>query len=175
VAANITPDNDTGIGKWSDEQIVNAIRSGKRPEGTLIGPAMPIVFYRNMWDSDVLATVAYLRPVKAVNHAAEKSVYKSPLPESYGPTVDHVASVPMGDQVAYGANLASIGHCMACHTPMVNDKLDMTRAGAGGGTRATSTWGWDDNQCEPHFRQSRRCVQVDRHGGEKHNHHRCPP
>jgi hypothetical protein len=48
VAANITPDNDTGIGKWSDEQIVNAIRSGKRPEGTLIGPAMPIVFYRNM-------------------------------------------------------------------------------------------------------------------------------
>jgi hypothetical protein len=39
----------------------------------------------------------------------------------------------MGDQVAYGANLASIGHCMACHTPMVNDKLDMTRAGAGGG------------------------------------------
>jgi hypothetical protein len=133
VAANITPDNDTGIGKWSDKQIVNAIRSGKRPEGTLIGPAMPIVFYRNMWDSDVLATVAYLRPVKAVNHAAEKSVYKSPLPESYGPTVDHVASVPMGDQVAYGANLASIGHCMACHTPMVNDKLDMTRAGAGGG------------------------------------------
>jgi hypothetical protein len=65
VAANITPDNDTGIGKWSDEQIVNAIRSGKRPEGTLIGPAMPIVFYRNInpegvskWtDTEVKSTI----------------------------------------------------------------------------------------------------------------------
>lgn len=132
VAPNITPDDDTGIGKWTDAQIVNAIRNGKRPDGTVIGPAMPIVFYRNMSDSDVLAIVAYLRSVKAVNHAVEKSIYKNPLPESYGPTVDHVASAPMSDQVAYGANLASIGHCMACHTPMVNGKLDMTRAGAGG-------------------------------------------
>ena len=100
--------------------------------GTVIGPAMPIVFYRNMSDSDVLAIVAYLRSVKAANHAVEKSTYKNPLPESYGPTVDHVAGVAMSDRAAYGANLASIGHCMACHTPMVNGKLDMSRAGAGG-------------------------------------------
>ena len=132
VAPNITPDNDTGIGKWTDEQIVNAIRNGKRPDGTVIGPAMPIVFYRNMSDFDVLAIVAYLRSVKAANHAVEKSTYKNPLPESYGPTVDHVAGVAMSDRAAYGANLASIGHCMACHTPMVNGKLDMSRAGAGG-------------------------------------------
>ncbi len=132
MAPNITPDNDTGIGQWSDDQIVNAMRNGKRPDGTVIGPAMPIVFYRNMSDSDAFAIVAYLRSVKPVNHAVEKSTYKNPLPESYGLTVDHVASVPAIDQIAHGANLASIGHCMACHTPMVNGKLDMTRMGAGG-------------------------------------------
>src|SRR5271157_4111013 len=34
VAPNITPDDDTGIGKWTDEQIINAIRNGKRPDGS---------------------------------------------------------------------------------------------------------------------------------------------
>jgi Cytochrome c len=38
----------------------------------------------------------------------------------------------MSDQAAYGANLASIGPCMACHTPIMNGKPDMTRAEAGG-------------------------------------------
>jgi mono/diheme cytochrome c family protein len=132
VASNITPDNNTGIGSWTDEEIINAIRNGKRPDGTMIGPVMPIVFYRNMSDTDVIAIVAYLRSVKPINNKVEKSKYKSPLPESYGPRIDHVADVPKGDQIAYGAYLASIGHCMACHTPMVNGKLDMTRVGAGG-------------------------------------------
>jgi mono/diheme cytochrome c family protein len=132
VAPNITQDNDTGIGKWTDEQIINAIRNGKRPDGTSIGPPMPVVFYRNMSDSDVLAIVAYLRSVKPINHKVEKSTFKNSLPDSYGPTIDHVADIPTGNKVASGANLASIGHCMACHTPMVNGKLDMRRVGAGG-------------------------------------------
>ena len=132
VAPNITPDNDTGIGKWTDEQIINAIRNGKRPDGTTIGPVMPVVFYRNMSDSDVVAVVAYLRSVKPINHKVERSTYKNPPPDSYGPTIDHVADILTGNMVASGANLASIGHCMACHTPMANGKLDMTRVGAGG-------------------------------------------
>jgi mono/diheme cytochrome c family protein len=93
VAPNITPDNDTGIGNWTDEQIVNAIRNGKRPDGTTIGPPMPIGFYGNMSDSDVLAIVAYLRSVKPINHKVEKSTFNVPLPESYGATVTHVTDV----------------------------------------------------------------------------------
>ena len=84
VAPNITQDNDTGIGKWTDEQIINAIRNGKRPDGTTIGPPMPVVFYRNMSDSDVLAIVAYLRSVKPINHKVEKSTYKNSLPDFMG-------------------------------------------------------------------------------------------
>jgi len=132
VAPNITQDNDTGIGKWTDEQIINAIRNGKRPDGTTIGPPMPVVFYRNMSDSDVLAIVAYLRSVKPINHKVEKSTYKNSLPDSYGPMIDHVGDIPTGNMVVSGANLASIGHRMACHTPIVDDKLDMRRLGSGG-------------------------------------------
>ena len=48
VSPNITPDKETGIGNWTDDQIVDAIRNGKRPDGTIIGPPMPIAYYRNL-------------------------------------------------------------------------------------------------------------------------------
>ena len=57
VPSNITPDKATGIGNWTDDQIINAIRNGKRPDGTTIGPPMPIAFYRDMSDDDVQAIV----------------------------------------------------------------------------------------------------------------------
>ena len=41
-APNITPDKETGIGNWTDEQIIASIREGKRPDGSIIGPPMPI-------------------------------------------------------------------------------------------------------------------------------------
>lgn len=135
VAANITPDKETGIGNWTDEQIINAIRNGKRPDGTTIGPPMPIPFYRGMSDTDVKAIVAYLRQVKPISNKVEKSVYKVPLPVAYGPVVTHVPDVPRTDKVAYGKYLATgLGHCMDCHTPQVNGRTDMSRMGAGGNT-----------------------------------------
>ena len=131
--ANITPDKDTGIGKWTDDQIVTAIREGKRPDGTIIGPPMPIPFYRAMSDTDVHAIVAYLRSVKPIANPIAKSTYKIPLPPAYGPPVTHVADVPHTDHVAYGRYLATgLGHCMDCHTTAVAGRADMTRMGAGG-------------------------------------------
>jgi len=132
VAPNITPDKETGIGNWTDAQIVAAIREGKRPDGTLIGPPMPIGFYRNMSDTDVRAIVAALRAVRPVNHAVGKSTYKIPLTASYGPPVVHVPDVPRSNTVAYGKYLADIAHCMECHTPRVKGVLDMDRVGGGG-------------------------------------------
>jgi mono/diheme cytochrome c family protein len=133
VTPNITPDAETGIGNWTDDQIVNAIRNGKRPDGTIIGPPMPIAYYRNMSDSDVRAIVAYLRTVKPVNNKTEKSSYKIPLPTQYGPAVVSVPDVPRTDKVAYGQYLATaLGHCMDCHTPRVNGRSDMSKVGAGG-------------------------------------------
>jgi mono/diheme cytochrome c family protein len=131
--ANITPDKDTGIGNWTDDQIVDAIRNGKRPDGTIIGPPMAIAFYRGMSDTDVRAIVAYLRTVPAISHKVDKSTYKIPLPPGYGPPVTHVADVPRTDHVVYGRYLATaLGHCMDCHTPDVQGRPDFTRLGAGG-------------------------------------------
>ncbi len=68
---NITPDMATGIGAWSEAEIITAIREGTRPDGSLIGPPMPFSQYRNMSDNDVKAIVAYLRQVPAVTHKVE--------------------------------------------------------------------------------------------------------
>jgi len=133
VAPNITPDPETGIGKWTDAQIITAIREGRRPDGSMIGPPMPIDMYHRMSDSDVRAIVAYLRQVKPVHNVVPKSQYHIPLPASYGPPVDH-ADVPRSDQLRYGAYLAGpLGHCMECHSPLVKGVPDLEhRAGAGG-------------------------------------------
>lgn len=139
VPGNITPDKETGIGNWTDEQIINAIRNGVKADGTIIGPPMPIPFYHGtpatpgMSDTDVKAIVAYLRSVKPIHHAVEKSTYKIPLPKSYGPTVTHNPDIPRTDHLAYGKYLASgLGHCMDCHTPDVQGRPDFSKIGAGG-------------------------------------------
>jgi len=132
-ATNITPDKETGIGKWTDAQIVRAIREGVRPDGSIIRPPMPFELYRKLSDRDAKAIVAYLRRVKPVRARVPKSEYKFPLPKSYGPPVGKVAEVPRANKVAYGAYLAGpAGHCMACHTPIVRGRIDWSRAGRGG-------------------------------------------
>lgn len=118
IASNITPDRETGIGKWTDAQIVTAIREGRRPDGSIIGPPMPIGLYRGMSDNDARAIVAYLRSVKPVKNQVAKSEYRIPLPPGYGPPVGKVADVPRTDKLAYGRYLAGpLGHCVECHSP----------------------------------------------------------
>lgn len=132
-APNITPDHETGIGAWSDAEIIRAIREGVRRDGTIIGPPMPIRVYREMSDTDVRAIVAYLRGVTPVRNSVPRSVYNIPLPESYGPPVGSVADVSRDDSVAYGAYVGNaLGHCMECHTPLVKGAPDLSRTGAGG-------------------------------------------
>ena len=118
VVPNITSDQETGIGKWTDDEISLAIREGKRPDGTLIGPAMPSRSYRNLGDEDVRAIVAYLRAVPAVhNPITAKSQYDAIFPASWGPPVGHVNAPPKEDRIAYGAYLAGpLARCMDCHT-----------------------------------------------------------
>lgn len=133
-AANITPDPETGIGKWTDAQLAKAIREGVRPNGTIIGPPMPIQFLRNVSDADLAAIIAYLRAQPPVKNAVPKSVYKIKLPPSYGPPLGKVVAPPRTDTVKYGGYLVSMGHCMDCHTPLAKGQLDMARMGSGGRT-----------------------------------------
>src|SRR6516162_3250238 len=60
----ITPDTDTGIGEWTNAQIVTALRDGKRPDGKILGPPMPIPVYRNLSDNDASAIATYLLSLK---------------------------------------------------------------------------------------------------------------
>ena len=141
-SANITPDTETGVGKWTDAQLEKAIREGVRPDGTIIGPPMPIELYRHMSDSDVKAIVAYIRTVPAVRNAVPKSEYRMPLPPSYGPPVGSVPDVPKTDKVAYGAYLAGpVGHCVECHTPMEAGRRDYKTKLGQGGQPFAGPWG----------------------------------
>jgi len=103
VTPNITPDPETGIGRWTDRQIFLAIREGKRPDGRLLGPAMPSRSYRNLADEDVKAMVAYLRSLPPIyNPIAAESHYDEPLPPSWGPPVGRVEMPPKDDKLSHG-------------------------------------------------------------------------
>jgi len=135
IASNITPDMETGIGAWTDEQIARAIREGIRPDGSVIGPPMPFGLYRQISDSDLAAMVAYLRAVEPIRNAVPASRYDVPLPPAWGPPVEHVPDVPRDDPVVYGAYLAGpVGHCIECHTPMLEGGMRAyeNKLGAGG-------------------------------------------
>lgn len=142
-SSNITPDAETGIGKWTDAQIIRALREGKRPDDSVIGPPMPIALYRSISDADARAIVAYLRSVPAVKHIAPKSNYRSPLPTSYGPPVKRVADVPRSNKLAYGRYLAGpLGHCMECHSrPRPDGSADLANGLGAGGMVFQGPWG----------------------------------
>jgi mono/diheme cytochrome c family protein len=136
VGPNITPDPETGIGTWNEAQIVTALRDGKRPDGTIIGPPMPIPVYRQLSDRDAQAIAAYLRSVMPIRHRVARTRYDIPLPPAYGPPVTHAEAPPPTDRIAYGGYLAGpVGHCVLCHTAPGDGKpFDMDRAYAGGRT-----------------------------------------
>jgi hypothetical protein len=68
VGPNLTPDKQTGLGNWTDEQIVTALTTGKTPEGRTLAPAMPWHAYANLTKSDAMAIVAYLKSLPPVSH-----------------------------------------------------------------------------------------------------------
>lgn len=144
VTPNLTPDRETGIGGWTDRELTVAIRDGKRPDGTLIGPPMPYDMYRHLSDSDTNAMIAYLRTLKPVRNETPKSVYGMPLPPAYGPPVGSVPDVDRSDKVAYGAYLAGpVGHCMECHTTMSQQpgRRDYDNMLGAGGFTFEGPWG----------------------------------
>jgi mono/diheme cytochrome c family protein len=134
ITSNITPDPETGIGRWTDEEVIWAVREGRGRDGKVLGPPMPFDLYRRLSDNDVKAMVAYLRTVPAVRQAVPRSQYKIPLPDSYGPPVAGVPDPPRQDLVKYGEYLAGpVAHCVECHTPFLPEgRPDSTRLGAGG-------------------------------------------
>lgn len=131
-AVNITP--GSRVADWSDEELARSIREGIRPDGSIIGPPMPIGLYRGLSDDDLMSIVAYLRTVPASDNVTPSSTYNIPLPPSYGPPVESVTAPPRGVTVEYGAYLAGpVAHCMECHTTFgPTGPMFDTHLGAGG-------------------------------------------
>ncbi|MGI1660808.1 c-type cytochrome [Palleronia sp. KMU-117] len=131
-APNITPGGRTA--GWSDAELAKAIREGIRPDGTVIGPPMPIGLYRGLSDDDLLSIVMFLRTLPASDNVVPASTYNIPLPPAYGPPIDSVAAIPEGVTVEYGAYLAGpVAHCLECHTtPGAQGPMFDTHLGAGG-------------------------------------------
>jgi mono/diheme cytochrome c family protein len=68
VGQNLTPDKETGIGSWTSEQIITAIRKGKRPDGAELSGVMPYAALSHLTDEDALAIVAFLQSLPSVNN-----------------------------------------------------------------------------------------------------------
>jgi len=65
---NLTPDKATGLGDWTDAQVVAAIQKGARPDGRLLAPIMPYHAFAALTKQDVEAIVAFLRSVPPVQN-----------------------------------------------------------------------------------------------------------
>ena len=120
-AANITPDPETGLGAWSDGEILRAMREGVNRDGEALFPIMPYGHYRHMSDEDANSIVAYLRTLEPQRYAEPEKSIDPPMNfiEKFIPKpLD--APVPPPDrsnEVAYGKYLATIAACGDCHTP----------------------------------------------------------
>jgi len=112
---NITPDPDTGIGRWTDTQIVNAIRRGDRPDGTRLFPIHPYPVFSRIADDEAYALAAYLKSVKPVVARTPERALNGPVPAV--PVADAPARAPQSgvERGKYLVNGAA--HCVDCHTP----------------------------------------------------------
>jgi mono/diheme cytochrome c family protein len=77
---NLTPDAETGLGRWSIAQMVTAIRTGIRPDGRILAPIMPYHSYAALTDADAAELAGYLKSLPAVRHAVPRPVGESERP-----------------------------------------------------------------------------------------------
>jgi mono/diheme cytochrome c family protein len=121
-ASNLTPDPETGLGSWSEAEIVRAIRNGERKDGRLLAPVMPYEWFHEMSDDDAFAVARYLKSLPAVRNEVKqnpnfifklgKLLFLKPKPAS------SISAPPHGASAEYGGYLAQhVGLCGECHTP----------------------------------------------------------
>jgi mono/diheme cytochrome c family protein len=126
-STNITPDKETGIGNYTDQDFLNAVQRGLRPDGAHLYPAMPVTSYTYMTDADALAIKAYLFSLPAVRSQNQPNTLGfaynqrwlmgvwSPFfigNERFRP---NSAQSPEWNRGAYLAE--ALAHCGECHTP----------------------------------------------------------
>lgn len=118
---NLTPDRETGIGRYSDGELARVLRNGVRPDGRA---ALPFMEYHNVSDDDLTALISFLRSQAPVRREVPdhepsmlgKAVFAFAI-KPIGPTGTPPAHSPSGLSVERGAYLANnLSACVGCHT-----------------------------------------------------------
>ena len=137
-AANLTPDGETGLGAWTEAEIVRALRSGQHKDGRLLVPVMPYGWFHEMSDDDALAVARYLKAQPAVqNPVRQDTNFVFALGKLFmlrPKKTLSAAAPPRAATVDYGSYLArNAALCADCHTPRgrVLAKPNMSRLFAG--------------------------------------------
>jgi mono/diheme cytochrome c family protein len=124
---NITPDKETGIGNYTDQDFLNAVHRGTRRDGARLYPAMPFTSYAYMTDADALAIKAYLFSLAPVRAAVPANTLMFPFNQRwamgfwsvlFNPDVRYAPDAAKSLEWNRGAYLAeALAHCGECHTP----------------------------------------------------------
>jgi mono/diheme cytochrome c family protein len=143
-APNVTPDPDTGIGKWTAAEIKTALLEGKHRDGHQLAEVMPTGFYKVLTPADLDGIVAYLRSVKPVSNKVTAPVYKMQIPHQVLPGAEKpMAEADLANKVKRGFYLVTIAHCMECHTPFgpPGTGVDFQGSLGKGGREFPGPWG----------------------------------
>jgi mono/diheme cytochrome c family protein len=126
-STNITPDDETGIGKWSEEEFGRALREGVRPNGEHLYPAFPYTSFTKIDDADVAALYAYFKSLAPVRYTPPENELSFPANQRWalgiwkalyfeeGRFQPDKNQTPEWNRGAY--LVEGLGHCGACHTP----------------------------------------------------------
>ncbi len=139
---NITPDETHGIGGWSDEDFVRALRHGQAPDGSRYFPVFPYTAFTKMTDEDMLALKAYIFSLPPVDRPNKPHDIDFPFGFRFLMTFWQWLFFEPGvlapdparsEQWNRGAYLVeALGHCGECHTPReITGALDQSMAYAG--------------------------------------------
>jgi mono/diheme cytochrome c family protein len=126
-STNITPDKETGIGNYSDQDFLNAIHRGTRKDGEPLYPAMPYTSYTYITDADALAIKAYLFSLAPVRAVPPENTLMFPFNQRWGmvfwsalfnPDTRYEPDTTKSPEWNRGAYLTeALAHCGECHTP----------------------------------------------------------
>ncbi|MET0103721.1 MAG: cytochrome c [Sedimenticola sp.] len=122
---NITPDKETGIGNWSDEEFIRALKLGISPEGEHYYPAFPYTSFTGMTPKDILSIKRFLETLKPVKNSPREHITSWPISDrsmlGLWKRMNFPAQPPARethyprDRGAY--LVESVLHCGECHTP----------------------------------------------------------
>jgi mono/diheme cytochrome c family protein len=158
VAPNITPDAETGIGRWSDAEVIRAIREGFGRDGRMLRGDHPATYYSAMTDEDALAIVVYLRSLRPAHNSLPRSAPDHKRNDTVQRATPAWESAPRSP-LDRGRYLVQLGECIGCHTTTTKAGAPFRELGFGGGRRFRVEKGignevWPDPSFTPASRQA---------------------